>query len=211
MVENKDNIKVGYTILEKRFSKIYVLLVVFYSIAGIYLLNTPINEWVFNLGQYNAQLLEVFPKAQYWINISVAYREKMIPLYVLYQGIFWFVFITVVGVIVKDWEWYKKNSIYRVRPQARHRVWLLFFMIIFFMLLLYAETFDLSSGSDVYMVYEELDKTGTHNDLFKWNQMNFLIYRAFGILSPAFCLFPLIVSIAGFISAFKQKYMTGEM
>ena len=38
MVENKDNIKVGYTILEKRFSKIYVLLVVFYSIAGIYLL-----------------------------------------------------------------------------------------------------------------------------------------------------------------------------
>ena len=110
MVENKDNIKVGYTILEKRFSKIYVLLVVFYSIAGIYLLNTPINEWVFNLGQYNAQLLEAFPKAQYWINISVAYRENMIPLYVLHQGISWFVFITVVGVIVKDWEWYKKNQ-----------------------------------------------------------------------------------------------------
>ena len=211
MVENKDNIKVGYTILEKRFSKIYVLLVVFYSIAGIYLLNTPINEWVFNLGQYNAQLLEAFPKAQYWINISVAYREKMIPLYVLYQGIFWFVFITAVGVIVKDWEWYKKNSIYRVRPQARHRVWLLFFMIIFFMLLLYAETFDLSSGSDVYMVYEELDKTGTHNDLFRWSRMSFLIYRAFEILNPPLFLFCLILSIAGFISAFKQKYMTGEM
>jgi hypothetical protein len=42
-----------FTPLEKRFIKIYLLLAVFYSIVSVYLLNTPIDEWVFNLGQYN--------------------------------------------------------------------------------------------------------------------------------------------------------------
>ena len=211
MEKNKKKHKFEATPLESRFGKIYVLLVVFYSMAGIYLLNTPINEWVFNLGQYNAQLLEAFPKAQYWINISVAYREKMIPLYVLYQGMFWFVFITAAGILVKDWEWYKKKSIDRVRPEAKHRIWLAFFMIIFSVFGLYAIIFDLSSGSDFYMVYEELDKTGVHNDVRKWNRMSFLIYRAFGIFYPAILPLALTLSIAGFISAFKQKYITGGM
>jgi hypothetical protein len=50
------------------------------------------------LGQYNNQLLQWLPRAQYWVNISVAYREKMIPLYVLYQGIFWFIFVSTIGI-----------------------------------------------------------------------------------------------------------------
>ena len=111
MKNNKEYIKGKFTPLEKRFVKIYLGLALFYSIASIYLLNTPVDEWVFNLGQYNNQLLQWFPKAQYWVNISVAYREKMILLYVLYQGMFWFIFITTIGVFIKNWAWYKKKCV----------------------------------------------------------------------------------------------------
>jgi hypothetical protein len=53
-------------------SMVNCILAVFYSIVSVYLLNTPIDEWVFNLGQYNNQLLQWLPRAQYWVNISVA-------------------------------------------------------------------------------------------------------------------------------------------
>ncbi len=66
---------------------------------------------MFNLGQYNAQLLELFPKTQYWVNISVAYREKMIPLCVSYQGVFWFVFMTTIEIFIKDWLGIKKMQL----------------------------------------------------------------------------------------------------
>jgi hypothetical protein len=45
----KKDKKYKFTPLEKRFIKIYLLLAVFYSIVSVYLLNTPIDEWVFNL------------------------------------------------------------------------------------------------------------------------------------------------------------------
>lgn len=206
MNSSKENKKYDLTPLEKRFVKIYLALAVFYSVITIYLLNTAIDEWVFNLGQYNTQLLEMFPKAQYWVNISVAYREKMIPLYVLYQGIFWFVFITTIGIFVKDWAWYKQNLIYRVQPRARTRTWLLLFMTLLIVGLLYFLVFDESFGSNSYMVYEELTKTNLHNDVRKWNKMSFLIYRLFGIFSPFLFIYGLTLSIAGFIFAFKQKF-----
>jgi hypothetical protein len=44
----KKDKKYKFTPLEKRFIKIYLLLAVFYSIVSVYLLNTPIDEWVFN-------------------------------------------------------------------------------------------------------------------------------------------------------------------
>jgi hypothetical protein len=34
----------------------------------------------------------------------------MIPLYVLYQGIFWFIFVSTIGIFIKDWAWYKDNA-----------------------------------------------------------------------------------------------------
>jgi hypothetical protein len=43
----KKDKKYKFTPLEKRFIKIYLLLAVFYSIVSVYLLNTPIDEWVF--------------------------------------------------------------------------------------------------------------------------------------------------------------------
>ncbi|VVM26801.1 hypothetical protein BSPWISOXPB_9714 [uncultured Gammaproteobacteria bacterium] len=58
----KKDKKYKFTPLEKRFIKIYLLLAVFYSIVSVYLLNTPIDEWVFNLGQYNNQLLQWLPE-----------------------------------------------------------------------------------------------------------------------------------------------------
>ncbi|VVM25002.1 hypothetical protein BSPWISOXPB_746 [uncultured Gammaproteobacteria bacterium] len=48
--QTKKDKKYKFTPLEKRFIKIYLLLAVFYSIVSVYLLNTPIDEWVFNLG-----------------------------------------------------------------------------------------------------------------------------------------------------------------
>lgn len=118
----KKDKKYKLTPLEKRFVKIYLALAVFYSVITIYLLNTAIDEWVFDLGQYNTQLLELFPKAQYWVNVSVVYREKMIPLYVLYHGIFWFIFITTIGVFIKDWAWYKQNAIHRIHKRVQKKI-----------------------------------------------------------------------------------------
>ena len=106
----KEDKKYKLTPLEKRFVKIYILLAVFYSIASVYLLNTPIDEWVFNLGQYNNQLLKVFPKAQYWVNISVVYREKMIPLYVLHQVLIWIGFVGFFWISKKITKVYKKTE-----------------------------------------------------------------------------------------------------
>jgi hypothetical protein len=48
------------------------------------LLNTPIDEWVFNLGQYNNQLLQWLPRAQYWVNNKRYSTEKYHYAFLLY-------------------------------------------------------------------------------------------------------------------------------
>ncbi len=174
--KDKENKKYGLTPLEKRFVKIYILLAVFYAITSVYLLNTPIDEWVFNLGQYNNQLLEVFPKAQYWVNISVAYREKMIPLYVLYQGIFWFVFVSTIAITIVQWKSYNNSF----SPKC-NRKW---FMVFFLPILIFAIVgmFMIGLGSEQYMYYENLDKVGRNNDILVWNNVfGFITYKIIAI------------------------------
>ncbi|VVH66634.1 hypothetical protein BSPLISOX_727 [uncultured Gammaproteobacteria bacterium] len=192
----KKDKKYKFTPLEKRFIKIYLLLAVFYSIVSVYLLNTPIDEWVFNLGQYNNQLLQWLPRAQYWVNISVAYREKMIPLYVLYQGIFWFIFVSTIGIFIKDWAWYKDNAIYLIQERVRKK-YLMACYIFFFGFFLFGAIFlSIFDGSNFYMLYDQLDKVGRHNDIFRWNSVYGFIFNRWVLGSiPHVMTFYFIVSI----------------
>ncbi|CAC9657393.1 hypothetical protein [bacterium endosymbiont of Bathymodiolus sp. 5 South] len=184
----KKDEKHKFTPLEKRFVKIYLLLTVFYSIVSVYLLNTPIDEWVFNLGQYNNQLLQWLPRAQYWVNISVAYREKMILLYVLYQGIFWFTFVSTIGIFIKDWAWYKENAMYRTNKKIRDarnkkKYWMAFGVFFFGVFTYLSITQSLFMGSEYFMLYEDLDKVGRHNDILVWNKIyGFTFYRTLLVL-----------------------------
>jgi hypothetical protein len=43
----------------------------------------------------------------------------MILLYVLYQGIFWFTFVSTIGIFIKDWAWYKENAMYRTNKKIK--------------------------------------------------------------------------------------------
>jgi hypothetical protein len=46
----------------------------------------------------------------------------MILLYVLYQGIFWFIFVSTIGIFIKDWAWYKENAIYLIQERVRKKI-----------------------------------------------------------------------------------------
>jgi hypothetical protein len=37
----------------------------------------------------------------------------------LYQGIFWFIFVSTIGIFIKDWAWYKENAMYRTNKKIR--------------------------------------------------------------------------------------------
>ncbi|BAS67555.1 hypothetical protein [Bathymodiolus septemdierum thioautotrophic gill symbiont] len=191
--------------------KLYLALAVFYSVITIYLLNTPIGEWIFNLGQYNTQLLEVFPKAQYWVNVSVAYREKMILLYVLYQGIFWFVFITTIGIFIKDWAWYKQNAIHYTHKRVRKK-YLMVFYIFFTGIFLIGTIFsNASEGSKFYMLYDQLDKVGRNNDIFQWNSIYGFIFNRLVLGSLIYLMtFYFIVSILATKTLFTNNSNKGE-
>jgi len=52
-----------------------------FAMLALYFLTTPIEHWFWSLGSYNQVILEFFPRAQNWVNISFAYREKMIILF----------------------------------------------------------------------------------------------------------------------------------
>ncbi|VVM23342.1 hypothetical protein BSPWISOXPB_512 [uncultured Gammaproteobacteria bacterium] len=207
----KKDKKYKFTPLEKRFIKIYLLLAVFYSIVSVYLLNTPIDEWVFNLGQYNNQLLQWLPRAQYWVNISVAYREKMILLYVLYQGIFWFIFVSTIGIFIKDWAWYKENAIHHTHKRVRKKYLMVFYIFFIGLLLFGTIVLNISEGSKFYMLYEQLDKVGRNNDIFQWNSIYGFIFNRLVFASLAYLMtFGFIISILTTKILFTNNLNKGE-
>ena len=153
----------------------YIMLAVIYVVASIHLLTTPIENWIFNFGQYNQQLLELFPKAQNWVNVSVAFREKVIPLHVLYQLIFWFIFLTVIIDIVKNWHWYQAHEPYCLSSKVRKRGWMVFYL--FFTGFFIWASFFVNDGSDYYKLYEDL-RVSLHGEYKMWSTTyGFILYR----------------------------------
>lgn len=205
MENSKENKKYKLTPLEKRFVKIYILLAVFYSITSVYLLNTPIDEWVFNLGQYNNQLLELFPKAQYWVNISVAYREKMIPLYVLYNGIFWFIFVSTIWVMVRQWRHYLNIDKINFKPKCEKRK-MLIFGVFLFGLSIYSYIFIFHTGSETYKLYEDL-RVSLHGEYKVWSTVYGMIFYKLitGFLGMGIMTWGFTITIYGNIVCFKNN------
>ncbi|VVM19535.1 hypothetical protein BSPWISOXPB_622, partial [uncultured Gammaproteobacteria bacterium] len=94
----------------------------------------------------------------------------MILLYVLYQGIFWFTFVSTIGIFIKDWAWYKENAMYRTNKKIRDarnkkKYWMAFGVFFFGVFTYLSITQSLFMGSEYFMLYEDLDKVGRHNDI----------------------------------------------
>ncbi|VVH56530.1 hypothetical protein BSPCLSOX_890, partial [uncultured Gammaproteobacteria bacterium] len=142
---------------------------------------------------------------------SVAYREKMILLYVLYQGIFWFIFVSTIGIFIKDWAWYKENAIYLTRERVRKK-YLMVCYIFFLGLLLFVTIFlNIFEGSNFYMLYDQLDKVGRNNDILRWNSVYGFIFNRWALGSLSYsATFYFIVSILTTKILFTNNLNKGE-
>ena len=167
---------------EKKLIAIYLMLGAIYAIASIYLLSTPIEDWAFNLGKYNQSILEIFPKAQYWVNVSIAFREKVIPLYPLYQVFFWFVFITTAISCITHWRHHWIDiSKSKIEPLCKRRKTLIFNLLILPIVLVSILVWD--PGSKQYRSSYQQLAPGLHSEYLQWNIIyGFVLYKVIAIL-----------------------------
>lgn len=195
---------------EKKLIAVYLVLGAIYAIASIYLLSTPIEDWAFNLGQYNQSILESFPKAQYWVNVSIAFREKVIPLYPLYQVFFWFVFVTAAISCIVHWRYYLIDTHKsRLIPICRRKKTILFGLVFFFSFLLLALT--TNTGSEHLKLYKDL-RLGLHGEYTQWNTTyGFVFYRLIaGIFGIGALVWLFVISIYSSLTCFTNLFNQQE-
>ena len=130
------------------------------SWLSIYLLDTPISEWFFDFSQYTQTIVDIFPKAQYWSNASVAYREKMIVLYGIIKPVSWGMVCIMFFVMLSQYKKHLRIGVYGLAYRAISfdnfslKKSLLSFIWLTF--LLYCILFLGENGSEVELSYEDL-------------------------------------------------------
>ncbi len=205
---NKQNKKpyIKLSKLEVVTFSILIAIHIIFTAFTIYLLNTPINDWVLNLGQYNAQLLELFPKAQNWVNNSPAFREKLILIYAMYQPKLWFMLVVMIVVMLVQYKRYTNPEIISIGSYC-HNLKKLIFGVFFFGIMIYGVFTFMNVGSEVYKLYDDLDRTGIINEFRKYNTItgfaiHVYIFKVAGVYFITWILFVLIYQL---IYCLKQR------
>ena len=147
----------------------------------VYLLGTPMTEWVFGLSRLNNIILEFLPQAQTWVNISVVYREKMILLFVVYS-FFLFGSVLYMSVLVIKNRALRFNAMERDNHDKlgfkfKRIIGLLFIVILVY----FSITMQFESASDVFLTYEELDNSSTRSiftDYVRWSTLRGILFHS---------------------------------
>jgi hypothetical protein len=83
---------------------------------------------------------------------------------------------------------YKENAMYRTNKKIRDarnkkKYWMAFGVFFFGVFTYLSITQSLFMGSEYFMLYEDLDKVGRHNDILVWNKIyGFTFYRTLLVL-----------------------------
>jgi hypothetical protein len=206
---NKNKIKkpyIKFSKIEKITFAILITIHILFTAFVVYLLQTPMDDWIYNLGQYNNQLLELFPKAQNWVNNSPAFREKLILIYATYRPLLWFMLIVMVVVMLLQYRHY--TNLQAVNAKAYDcNIKRLVFGILFFGLILYGSFFLLGQGSEMVKSFEELDYSGGANEFRKYNTITGIyIYRIMaGMAAASLFIYGVFLLTYQLIFCLKQR------
>ncbi len=175
--------------------KAVYFLVWMYLFISWYFISTPMESWIFNIGQYNSLLLQWFPNAQYWVNISTEHREKMILLYVIYCFFLWFILLSIMYHIVIN---VKKFTIEYVPARAKlcGRLGVgLAGMFMFTSFAFFALFGGLIQGSESFLMPDMLDNSSRQwmfRDNTRWNSIiGFLLNKSLNLVILSFLLWGL--------------------
>jgi hypothetical protein len=206
---NKNKIKkpyIKFSKIEKITFAILITIHILFTAFVVYLLQTPMDDWIYNLGQYNNQLLELFPKAQNWVNNSPAFREKLILIYATYRPLLWFMLIVMVVVMLLQYRHY--TNLQAVNAKAYDcNIKRLVFGILFFGLILYGSFFLLGQGSEMVKSFKELDYSGIANEFRKYNTITGIyIYRIMaGMAAASLFIYGVFLLTYQLIFCLKQR------
>jgi cell division protein FtsL len=210
---NKNKIKkpyIKFSKIEKITFAILIAIHILFTAFVVYLLQTPMDDWIYNLGQYNNQLLELFPKAQNWVNNSPAFREKLILIYATYRPLLWFMLVVMVVVMSVQYKRYTNPEIISIdnrcleNPKSLKKM---IFGILFIGLVFYVVFFSLGQGSEVVKSFAELDYSGIANEFRKYNTIiGIYIYRIMvGTLMSTIIVSTVFIGIYKIIFCLKQR------
>lgn len=166
--------------------------VLVYLLTSWYFISIPMEDWVLNLAQYNPPLLERFPKAQYWVNISTQHREKMIVLYIIFKFSFWLILTLVVFSVFLNIKKLTVDLIPTKNKICQKKS--LLFTYGFFLLGLASMSFFgvFSFGSEIFLIYSELDNSARQwllRENSSWNSaFGFLVKRSLDLMLLGFGL-----------------------
>ncbi len=157
-----------------------------YLALSLYFLNIDMNDWVFNLSQFNPLLLEWFPKAQYWVNISVVFREKMIVLYVIFHIFQAYVLLSAIYLMIIHWAKFNVEFVpanIRVCKAGILKKYAVLGVFIFAIFIF----FNMSMGSQFWLNLDQLDKEyirkGVISEYRQWNSViGFLITKGISMI-----------------------------
>lgn len=164
-----------------------------YVVLCIYFLQVDMSDWIFNISQFNSLILSLFPKAEYWSNISVVYREKMIVQYVIFHFFQGYILLASLVVIVKNWARFNVRYVpadIRVCTERYKKYTGLVVIAICLVLVVFG---DLNQGSVELLALDQLDNTAPQRlftDESKWNSLHgFLITKGVLVALPGMCVF----------------------
>jgi hypothetical protein len=147
------------------------------------------------------------------VSLYYIYKSNLIfASYFLPENDFvWFIFVSTIGIFIKDWAWYKENAIYLTRERVRKK-YLMVCYIFFLGLLLFVTIFlNIFEGSNFYMLYDQLDKVGRNNDILRWNSVYGFIFNRWALGSLSYsATFYFIVSILTTKILFTNNLNKGE-
>lgn len=157
-----------------------------YLALSLYFLIIDMNDWVFNLSQFNPLLLEWFSKAQYWINISVIFREKMIILYFIFHIFQIYVLLVAIYLMVIYWTKFNVEFVptnikaCKAGLLKKYAILGVFIFAIFIF-------FNMSIGSQSWLNLDQLDqeyiRKGIISEYRQWNSViGFLITKGISMI-----------------------------
>ncbi len=167
--------------------------ILIYLFLSWYFISTPMDNWIFNLGQYNTLLLQWFPKAQYWVNISTDHREKMILLYVIYTFFYWLIFTLIIYQIVTNVKKFTSEYVPTKAKLCGNVGVGLMGVCLCLLLFFFGFSGGFVKGSDVFLMPYELDNSNRQwmfRDNSRWNTIiGFLFAKSLSLFSLLFLLF----------------------
>ncbi len=167
-----------------------------FAVLAWYFLTTPIDNWVWNLGQYNHVILEFFPRAQTWINISIEYREKMIILFACFTVLLVFAIFYMFLLVFKNWKILMVEYVPSKRHTCNNNVVRIFGGITVALMLVLFPLISYLGGSETFLKSVSFDRS-IYSDYRKWNTIfGFIFNLSLSLFSSSIGLFFIFMTIS---------------